>query len=567
MKKKSIALLLVLALVVSLFASCGKKNDAPADSKSPANSDQQTPENQGSNSSSDNNSEETDTNSGSEWSWPLAEKETLKVWKSWDCQWTENPETLKANQAMEQELNIDIEWICPTPTEAKEKFGLLMASGDYPDILLGVEGYYTGGAVQACEDGVILDMTDYIQQYMPNYEALRNSSERLRKDTTTDDGRSVTLYTINTRDGEITGEQPWTGLCLRQDWLNELNMEVPKTIDDWYNVLTAFKTTYNCEAPLMLGSEDALDYTQDFLTAFGVCKDFYQVDGKVHYGPLEDGYRQWVELFRKWYAEGLIDPNFVTNNAMYSPVFEYLGTGRAGASANLYSWTCDYLVSMGIATDEDYWLVAAPSPVLNEGDTPQIAADMGALVGGSISISRDCKNVELACRWLDYCSSTEWMLFSSYGIENETYTKNGDGTYSFLESAKNHIVNDLDYPTFAEGLKSEYCLHNEGLGLYNWYALSVIRQGEPVLEAYDIWDVAKTDMVLPARRSLTAEELTDYNNTYVSLQTLVRENTIKIITGAASMDTYEQFQKDLISYGAQKCIDYQQAALDRYNAR
>ena len=74
-------------------------------------------------------------------------------------------------------------------------------------------------------------------------------------------------------------------------------------------------------------------------------------------------------------------------------------------------------------------------------------------------------------------------------------------------------------------------------------------------------------MVLPARRSLTAEELTDYNNTYVSLQTLVRENTIKIITGAASMDTYEQFQKDLISYGAQKCIDYQQAALDRYNAR
>ena len=136
---------------------------------------------------------------------------------------------------MEQELNIDIEWICPTPTESKEKFGLLMSSGDYPDILLGVEGYYTGGAVQACEDGVILDMTDYIQQYMPNYEALRNSSERLRKDTTTDDGRSVTLYTINTRDGEITGEQPWTGLCLRQDWLNELNMEVPKTIDDWYN--------------------------------------------------------------------------------------------------------------------------------------------------------------------------------------------------------------------------------------------------------------------------------------------------------------------------------------------
>ena len=203
MKKRSIALWLVLLLTVSLFAACSKKDDTPsANSKQSADAEQKTSTEQDSSNSSEPSSEEA---TSSEWFWPLAEKETLKVWKSWDCQWTENPNSLKANQAMEEELNIDIEWICPTPTEAQEKFGLMMASGDYPDILLGVEGYYTGGAVQACEDGVILDMTDLIRNYMPNYEALRNSSERLRKDTTTDDGRSVTLYTINTRDGEITG--------------------------------------------------------------------------------------------------------------------------------------------------------------------------------------------------------------------------------------------------------------------------------------------------------------------------------------------------------------------------
>ena len=103
--------------------------------------------------------------------------------------------------------------------------------------------------------------------------------------------------------------------------------------------------------------------------------------------------------------------------------------------------------------------------------------------------------------------------------------------------------------------------------MYNWYALSVIRKGEPVLDAYDVWDVAKIDMVLPSRMTMTMDELTDYNNLYVSLQTLVRENTIKFIMGTQSMDQYDKFQEDLMTYGAQKCIDYKQAALDRYNSR
>ncbi len=553
MKKRSIALLLVLVLLTSLVAACGKKKS----DNQPVNKEGNT-----SGDSANGGSE----GSSSEWSWPLPEKKTLGIWMSWDCAYNDSPKELRANKAMEEELNIDLKWISPGPQEAQEKFGLMMASGDYPDIVVGgMESYYTGGPAQAVEDGVIIDMTSYIEQYMPNYEALRNSLDSIRKDTKTDDGRSVTAYTINTKDGELTGEQPWSSTLVRKDWLDKLGMEVPTTIDEWHTVLTAFKKEFNCEAPLMIGKDDAVDGAQNFLTAFGVLKDFYQVDGKVHYGPLEDGYRQWIELFRQWYAEGLIDQNFTTSETLYTTATEYIGTGRCGAGPSFYSWSCDYYIDMGVATDPDFWLVAAPAPVLNEGDTPQIGINMGNLIGASLSITKNCKDIELACRWLDYCFTKDWMLYSSYGIEGDSYNKLDDGTYEFSDNL-NWLLEE-DYPTWAEGLKAEYCLHNAGLGMYNWYALSVIRKGEPVLDAYDVWDVAKIDMVLPSRMTMTMDELTDYNNLYVSLQTLVRENTIKFIMGTQSMDQYDKFQEDLMTYGAQKCIDYKQAALDRYNSR
>jgi putative aldouronate transport system substrate-binding protein len=485
---------------------------------------------------------------------------------SWDCQWNDSPEEQKANQAMEEALNIDINWVCPGPTEATEKFGLMMASGDYPDIIVGLDSYYTGGSTQACEDGVIVDLTDLIPKYMPNYEALRSSNETLMRDTKSDDGRSVSAYTINTKDGTVAGEQPWDGLVIRKDWLDKLGLDVPTTIDEWHTALTGFKTEFNCEAPLLLGSDDALDYDQDFLTAYGVTKDFYLEDGVVKYGPMQEGYKQWVELFRQWYAEGLIDQNFVSNSALIYPPNEYIGTGRCGAAADFYSWTCDYYVTMGVADDPDFWLVAAPTPVLNEGDTPQLGVAMGNLTGGSLSVTTNAKDVELACRFLDYMYTTEAMEYTSYGIENDSYVKLDDGTYEFADGLKS-LVESGEYPTMAEALKGEYCLHNAGFGMYNWYALSVIRKGEPVLDAYDVWDASSTDMVLPTRRTLTSDELTEYNNLYVSLQTLVRENTIKFILGTQSMDAWDQFQQDLVSYGAETCIAYQQAAVDRYNNR
>ena len=107
-------------------------------------------------------------------------------------------------------------------------------------------------------------------------------------------------------------ERAWGGLCVRQDWLDDLNLEIPVTIEDWHKTLVAFHDEKGAESPLSIGQ---YGYTimEPFLTAYGVASEFYKKsDGTIGFGPLEEGYKQWVELFREWYAEGLIPSLAVT---------------------------------------------------------------------------------------------------------------------------------------------------------------------------------------------------------------------------------------------------------------
>lgn len=50
-----------------------------------------------------------------------------------------------------------------------EQYNLMFASGDYPDIMHSGLSYYSSGADAAVDDGVILDLAPYLEEYAPNY--------------------------------------------------------------------------------------------------------------------------------------------------------------------------------------------------------------------------------------------------------------------------------------------------------------------------------------------------------------------------------------------------------------
>ena len=65
---------------------------------------------------------------------------------------------------------------------------LMLSSGDLPDMVWCNTSYLPGGANASIEDGIIISLTDYLDDYMPDLKALLETDEEVRKGVTTTGG-------------------------------------------------------------------------------------------------------------------------------------------------------------------------------------------------------------------------------------------------------------------------------------------------------------------------------------------------------------------------------------------
>ena len=91
---------------------------------------------------------------------------------------------------------------------------------------------------------------------------------------------------------------------LRQDWLNDLGLEVPTTISEWKNVLQQFKEKKGASAPLSMAPNGFV--WACFVDAYNTTRDFYIDNGKVVYGPAEPQYKDFLKEMNDWYKDCLL---------------------------------------------------------------------------------------------------------------------------------------------------------------------------------------------------------------------------------------------------------------------
>ena len=149
-KKRGFAVCLALVMVLATLSGCGKeKKEPPADSLDTQGTTSQEQNGQKDETQKDSEDTAKQETEGDDWSWPLPEKKELSIWLAWSNSYVKEPNDLKAIQKIEEKTNVHIKWVDVIAQEASEKFGLMIASGDYPDILRGAQQYYTGGLEQA----------------------------------------------------------------------------------------------------------------------------------------------------------------------------------------------------------------------------------------------------------------------------------------------------------------------------------------------------------------------------------------------------------------------------------
>ncbi|MDR0710389.1 MAG: extracellular solute-binding protein [Spirochaetaceae bacterium] len=539
MKKNLGFAFLTLALMALLLAGCGKGNAAPAQAPAAGSARVGTPD------------------------LPLVDKPaTLSVWLNLgQIDPSAGITTLNdvlSWQVIEEKTGIHIDWIHPPAGQDGESFNLMIASGDYPDIIVNTgDALYSGGMDTAITDGVYIRLNELVEQYAPNYKELRTRTPEVARDTLTDQGNIGGFYSINT-----PNQGPWYGMAVRQDWLDDLGLATPVTYDDWYTMLTAFKEKKGASAPLWIMRRGG-DLFSVFSAGYGITGpassmigSFFQVDGKVKYSPLEPGYREYVAMLAKWYREDLIDKDYYTRNDYFVPD-TLANTGRSGAFPDIYVMIPLHPL---LSEDKNINVVAIPAPVKNAGDRLHLRQYNFEWGNFSASVTAACKDPVLAVRWLDYLCSDEGSLIMGYGVEGDTF-EYVDGK----PRPTDKILNNPDGLNVAAA-RTKY-VGGQPCGKYYWER-ELAGAAQSSLDAINtVWPSNADGAYMMPNITMTAEESGEFSRIMGDVDTYAMEMTTKFIIGSEPLSRYDEFTGTIRSMGAENAVAIMQTALDRYYRR
>ncbi len=555
--KHCMAFLLAAALLITCFAACGGKDGSSASSSENSSSKSEASKDESS-SEDESSSASTDTGTGL----PLTEESvTLKMWFQITSACRGNMTDYNDNDFykwLEEKTNVHIDWIMPVEGTEQESFTLLFASDKLPDMIENIPSnlVYPSGPDMAIKDGFYLRLNELCEQYAPNYMAIINADPQLQKDTITDDGNRWAFDYLY-KDGRRGNQGP----AIRKDFLDKVNMEVPVTFDDWHEVLTAFKEQLNIEIPLFYASSnnDGTSSNGEFLTAYGTAKAFFLDGDTVKFGPMEDGYEEYLSMMKQWYSEGLIDQSFSTRNGILDD--DLILNDKVGSLITNNTYCGDkYYPSRG-ATNPDFNLVGAPVPVKKQGDVTHLRSEDRLINGYHIAIAADSEYPELCVKWLDYQYGEEASLVANFGIrEGESYVIEADGTYKWGEL----ITNNPDGMTQNQA-RGMYTTMNAP---YEDYSRVMGAWSDIQKEAQNIWcqETSKDDGVIPVSVTMTADEQDEYSSIMSDITTYVAEYTVNTIMGQDTQD-FASFREQLKDMGIERAIELKQAGVDRYNKR
>lgn len=461
-------------------------------------------------------------------------------------------------QEWQKRTGVRLKFIQPPANRAKEALNVLLASGEVPDMIEYEWAGFPGGPQKAINDGFIRKLNDVIDRYAPNLKRYLQEHPEVDRQVKTAEGSYYVFPFIRDSDRLRTFQGP----IIRKDWLDDLGLTVPETIEEWHTVLKAFKEKKGAEAPLsFLGVPNALQAMENgaFSGAFGVVKGFYQQDGRVKYGPLEPGYKAFIATFRQWYKEGLIDRNIaaVDTRSLDASIL----SGRSGATiwnagAGIGTWQ-----PLLAEADPGARLAGAPYPVLKKGERPFYGQRSHYVSSGGVAISAKSDQVVKAVRLLDYGYSPEGHMFFNFGIEGVSYTMiDGSPRYTDL------ILKNPDKLAPSQALamytRASYFgpfVQDERYA-EQYYSLPQQRK------AAELWADTDVDAHLLPPTPKTEQENAELSVIMQDVSLLVDEMSLKMILGIEPMEVYDGYLEKIRSLRIERALEIQQTALERYMA-
>lgn len=322
-------------------------------------------------------------------------------------------------QELNKKLNMNLDFNVAA-TDYEHQLNVKIAGGSAPDIFAVSKNQLENYAKQ----GILLNLDPYLDQ-MPNVQS------KLTADDLNKGKIGGVLYAIPKR-----AYLPMSTYWIRKDWLDQLGLEVPKTVEDFAAVAKAFtegdpdgngkKDTYGITGS-GIGSPDAVNAPATFdavFSAFGVPTpgQFYIKDGQVLYSSVQPEMKEALTYIGNLIASGYVDPEFMTNKGLKHQEKAFMG--QAGiVYLNWGEMVKDNYVEQYKAINPQAEWIQLPA-LTGPGGTYQGSFDIGSTGGRyalSVTLEKEPEKLKKALEYIDYITGDEGSKLVMYGLEGEHY--------------------------------------------------------------------------------------------------------------------------------------------------
>ena len=476
---------------------------------------------------------------------------------------------------LKKDFNIKVvyDWVASS-SDYEEKMNLCIGSNNIPELM----------NVNATQYRALLkyDMIQPLDKYFDDYASdalksyVKSGGEELQKCITNEDGELMAIPAPAITAGGIN--EMW----IRQDWLDKLGLEAPRTWDEMVKVAEAFVT----QDPDGNGEDDTIgilgpgnsDHINDIGdNQFGLDPLFCSFqsypqywlqdeDGTVKYGSIQPETRTALEKIQKLYTDKLIDPEMLVR----SNCQETLLSGKVGIFFG--PWWSGYTFADATLAGEADWR-AYFTPLSEDGN---YYTHMPDPTSKYVVVSKSCKNPEAAFKMISYLVANE-QHWTDDGITSSDMSC--DDFYPLWNGYDNADEIEVSTETLEKYLAGEITMDDVDFSQHKLLKSDMEAVKELKKEPYDDFsldkwnldsDLAKTN--LPRLVSLLVGGAPYVNDKYIpvynaysgqtetmqakwaNLKKMEEETFAKIIMGKADISEFDTFVKNWKSQGGDQIL-------------
>ena len=489
-------------------------------------------------------------------------------------------------EQIEERLGIIIDCQPIADDAWNNQFTLMLSSDSLPDMLTRMANVTTNDISDYGSQGYFLALNDYVDQYAPNLLTWMDEFEMLGNYMTSADGNMYMLVSCTDNAINLTPR-----VYMNKVWLENVGMDAPASIDELYDVLTAFKEQ-DANGNGDTGDEIPLNFLIDgdagyFLEAalmaafdiydwdWGEVEYLLQADdsGKVYLADTTDNYKAYLKFMSQLYEEELLD-----NECYIQTYDEFLSKGeRIGFTGY---WAPFVLAGQEASYDLNFVWCGAFTSEWN--DTPTIVKAQSVGSSPLAVVSAKTEYPEAIVRLIDYLYTDEGYYAAKIGYEGITF----EFEETPVEGTEQTITSTVgDYPENEYDSSEEYRVEKV---IINGAFSSLTARGyeglaelpvdllfdDKVVETYGGWAAEmayyglrnEDNTVVETFPALiyTEEESEARSTLYTDIQLYLKSSKAQFITGEVDIDEgWENYLSTLENMGLSDALAIEQAAYDR----